>query len=378
MLLRVRKLFQRTLPRSAGHLAGRHGDYRGALEPRVAFFLCPKYQTMPRKFVPRRKVPAWKRKSMAVKTKAKRRAGGAMRYRSSLPRRYISNAGAITNSLWKLSRGRASKQALALRRVGAPDIYQSNYTSPVVCGQGIQKLISFGSLLQPQLKSILDHAPTSAPNRVLIESAQTEITFTNSTNASVEVELYDITFRRDVPLTYQFESGGYSYSGVSSPENFASSGAQAGAGLDPSASPPVLPITYIGASPYDSQIFKSYCKVNRRTHVMLASGATHRHQTMANINRVCNRTTGGMDELTYVREFSYATMLVIRGVAVYQTEEADTTTNQSFLNVVSALRIKYTYVADATNNLWYANDLPAPATAYVRNVGSGQYEAINP
>lgn len=332
---------------------------------------------MPRKYIPRRRgLKSMKKRAAYVKSAAKRRAGGAKRYRASIPRRYVASAGQITNSMWKLARPRASKQALALRRVGAPDIYQNNFSEPILVTQGLQKLVSAGSVLQPQLNAILNHAPDSAPSRVLIESAQTEITYTNSTNASVEVEMYDILFRRDAPLTFTFDTNGFTYSGVSSPENFVDVGIQAGAGLDPAGG--VHPCNYIGASPFDSQIFKSYCRVVRKTHVMLASGATHRHQTMASINRVCNRTTGGMNDLAFLREFSYTTLLVVRGVGVYQTGTETTTTNQAFLNLVTSIRIKYTYVTDATNNLWYANSLPAPADAVVRNIGSGAYEGITP
>lgn len=307
-----------------------------------------------------------------------------MRRRAMRPRRkmwavkrYRSVAGGITNSLWTYGRRRIPKQVLALRRVGAPDIYQDNYQETVSTQSGLQKFISFGSLFQSQIQTLNGVAGNQqAPNRVLIESAQTELTFTNITSAAVEVEIYDIKFKRDIPNTTNVALAAGSYIFNSTPENMISEGAKAAASLASSSS--TDPSLFRGASPFDSQFFKDNCRVVQKSHVMLASGATHRHQQMVKVNRVASQTLTGNQTLAYLKDFSYTTLLCIRGVPVGILEADDTTSSQSTLNVVSSLRIKWTFVQDVTSNLIAHNNLAVSAATQVRNIGNGAIELVTP
>lgn len=334
-------------------------------------------------------MPRLMRKKM-YKSKAKPRAGaagGAARPRSRfvagrrrplLVRRYRAAAGTITNSLWAHGRGtRLPKRVLAMKRVGAPDIYHANFSETVVTPTGLQQFKSYGSLFRSQLQVLNGIAGNqSAPNRVLIESAQTELSFTNLTNAAVEVELYDIVFKRDVPATTTLSLAAGTYIFSSYPENMITQGIKAAASIAPGSL--TDPSQYVGASPFDSQFFKDYCQVKQKSHVMLASGATHRHQTLAKINRVADQSIVGNQNLNYIKGFSYTTLLCIRGAGVRVNDTFDTTTNASTLNVVSSLRIKWTYVQDVTSNAVYNNDLPADIAASVRNIGSGAIELVSP
>lgn len=335
-------------------------------------------------------MPRMMRKKM-YKAKPKSRAAGAAsaakprsrfvagrRRRLPLVRRYRTAAGAITNSLWAFGRGaRLPRQVQALRRVGAPDIYQDNFAETVSTQVGLQTFKSYGSLLRAQLTSLASIAGNqSAPNRILLESAQTEITFTNITNAAVEVELYDIVFKRDVPATTTVALAAGSYIFNSTPENMITEGTKAASGVPPSSL--TDPSTYIGASPFDSQFFKDYCMVKQKSHVMLASGATHRHQTLAKINRVAEQAIVGNQNLNYVKGFSYCTLLCVRGAAAAILESDDSTTNQATLNVVTSLRMKYTWCSDVNYSAYYHNNLSTDAVTQVRNIGNGAIESVTP
>lgn len=292
-------------------------------------------------------------------------------------KRYRAIAGGISNSTWIYGRRRLPKQVQALRRVGAPDIWQDNYSETVACQQGLQKYISFGSIFQSQLASLNAIAGNQqAPNRVLLESSQTEMTFTNVSNAAVEVELYDIRFKRDIPSTTNVAIGTNTYIFNSTPENMISQGAKAAASL-PSASL-TDPSEFRGSTPFDSQFFKDNCRVLQKSVVMLASGASHRHVTNAKHNRVASQTTVGNSSFNYLKDFSYTTLLCIRGLPVGIVEQDETTLSQATLNIVTSLRIKWTFVQDVTSNLVYNNVLPLTGQTQVRNIGSGALESVTP
>lgn len=332
---------------------------------------------------PRRQAPkraAVKRAGLR-KSAAIRRAGGRRKYASKIIR-YNTMAGLLTNSIW-MSKGRKLPfRVRAMKAVAAPDIYQANYGQVVQVGNGVQKFVSFASLTGDQLNTIANKTPAGAPNRVLIENCQTEVTFTNTTNAALEVEVYDIVPKRDVfdEMYIKTDNGTYPWSYI---EDAIEAGCLAGAQLSPAASSPA---NFIGASPFDSQIFKAYFAVAKRAHVMLASGASHRHQQMVGTNKLIDQSViAGASALggsikTYIKGYTYATLLLVRGVAAYNPSAepaGDATTNGAFLNVVTSVRVKYTFVTDNTNTLNYTNVLTT-GVPNVRNIGSGAYEALSP
>jgi len=300
-----------------------------------------------------------------------------MRPRRVAVRRINSVSGGVSNSRFYHGRRRLTKQVLALRRVGAPDTWQDNFSDTVSTQVGLQKFISFGSLLRSQLQQLNSLAGNQgAPNRVLVETASTELTFTNITNAAVEVDIYDIKFKRDIPNTTTVALAAGTYIFNSYPENMITEGAKAAASIAPASL--TDPSLYRGAIPYDSQFFKDNCKVIQKTQVMLSSGATHRHQQNVKLNRIASQTVVGNESLSYIKDFSYTTLLCIRGVPVGIAESDDTTTTQSTLNIVSSLRIKWTFVQDATSNLVYNNALPVAGDTQVRNIGNGAIESVTP
>lgn len=306
------------------------------------------------------------------KAGAKRRAGGAAGYRKLIQ----SASGLMTNSLWSYRARALPFRVRAMKAVGAPDVYHQNFAQVLNTATGLQTYTSYPSVTPTQLKAISGLTPSGAPNRVLIQSAQTEITFTNVNNTSCEVELYDIFFKRDVSVGANITTSVDNYP-IENIDDMIKNGSKASAGIVLGGSDVSR---YIGASPFDSQPFKNYCRVVKRTHVMLASGASHRHQALIGINKLGDESIIGNDDLTYLKGFTYATLMYVRGVGAYDPTDVTggPTVNGCFLNVVTSVRIKYTYVTDSTNTVHY-NNQPLPlGLPNVRNPGSGQYEPLSP
>lgn len=331
--------------------------------------------------------PPWK---SARKPRAKAGAGKASARRKytrkpSKRSRLINGvAGGVTGSYWSIRGPKLSPRVAQMKRVGAPDIRQWNYGTTIICEQGLQNYASFGSMLQEQVTDILNRAGGNAgnPNRVCLESSQTELTFTNVANCAVEVVLYDIKFKRDLYDLIEFTSNGGNYSFVPTPELMIENGIKAGAGIAQANNPD--PSRYIGSSPFDSSVFKDYCTVVKSTKVMLPSGATHRHQTLSKLNKLINRSVGGDSNKLAFKDLTYTTLMYVRGVGAYATKpEPDpvstATTNSALLNVITSLRVKYTYVSDNTFTLSYGDTLQHEInTVYTRNIGSGEYELVGP
>lgn len=322
------------------------------------------------------------KKRTAARRAAVRKAGvrkGARKAVAMRARRYPliqAASGMLTNSLWVNKARRLPFRIRALKAVGAPDIYHQNSSQVLNSVTGLQTYTSFPTCTPTQLKAISGLTPSGQPNRVCIESAQTEITFTNVNNTSCELELYDIFFKRDLSVGANITVGGNNYA-FDNIDEMIKEGCMAGASIAPGGTDVSR---YIGASPFDSQPFKAFCRVVKRTHVMLASGASHRHQAQIGINKLGDESVIGNDDLTYIKGFTYATLAYVRGVGAYDPTDVTggPTTNGVFLNVVTSVRIKYTFVTDNTNSITYNNKPLPTGLPNVRNPGSGAYEALSP
>lgn len=352
----------------------RWASARGTGAP-AKYFLDPEYQTMvlyrrrrplAKKSAPKR---AYVRRAGIRKGRAIRRAGGRSGYRKLIQ----SMAGMVTNSLWSYKGPRLSPRVRAMKMVGSPNIQHKNFATTLSSVAGLQVYASYGTLIGIDLTALQQAVPHNEPNRLVVESSQTEITLTNSNNCAAEIELYDVMFKRDVSVdqTLNTNSGTYTFTTI---DQMWEQGAKASAGEPPGGTDVSR---YIGASPFDSQPFKTFCRVVKRTHVMLASGASHRHQSQIGINKLIDASLASDLTKAYVKGFSYATLIVARGVAAYAPADppvGGSTVNSVFINVATATRIKYTYVQDVTQNVHYNNYPLSTSTVNVRNIGSGAYE----
>lgn len=288
---------------------------------------------------------------------------------------------------------RPSRQVIALEKVGAPNQWTNQYSFRVDNAYGFQDACSFNfcdPLRLAQLPQSIGIGGVNGipPFRYVLDSVIGSISMANATTAPVELDIYDIVLKRDLPLTLNIwqNAQGYTAGAAPYPDVIWKYFIAMNNGL-----PGTTPIANsaaknIGASPFDCTVFKDYFKVKKRTHVMLSQGGVHRHQVVQRPNKLLdstlfnqnnplapdiNRSLGGIQGLTtYV-------MVVQRGFPVSDAESAPTvTTSLGSVCYVQEYRYKYTWVADNVYSTYNGDSLTSPVSAQVINVGSGAAEPI--
>lgn len=321
----------------------------------------------------------YKKKAAAKRKPAMKRKAGYRRRAPVRSKAFQTSAGGLTQDVWSYGRRQLPARIKAMKAVSAPDILTGNYAENLVVTAGVQNFRSYASLQPPQLKQILDLISNNSMNRAVVQTCQTELTFTNNTNAAVELEIMDVLFNRDIPSQgFEFTNSAFTYPvPIPTIENLIEVGCKAASGTNPAGSS-VSEI--VGASPFDSPLFKAYCRVAKRTHVILSSAGSHRHTQLVNLNKIAERAVQGTtDTFKYLRGWTYATLVKVKGVAGYAPESTPTTATVTpcFVQMYSSSRIKFSWVADNTQTVNYVNTL-VDDIPNVRNIGSGAYEPISP
>lgn len=322
---------------------------------------------------PARKMYKPKAKAGYKKRAYRKRAGAMLGYAKK------SAAGNMTESRF-VQRMRASRVVKGIETVGQPQVFVFNKGYNALTQEGRQGAIAVADLGATDLRQILstvqptgaNPAGTSYVKRAIIESVIGECEFTNSSTARVNVDVYDIIRIRD-----------------SNPNNVSStapllawyygSGAQTPAGNDLSFN------VIIGTQPTDSQAFKDYFKILKRTHLVMDQGATHRHMFSRRINKIVDNEvvgdasyTGNSNDL---KPYTHYVMVVFHGQAcatdsTTEPSYATTTTAQVRLDLVQTYRVKYTQVSWNSPNLYYDSGalLSGVTDDLIVNAGSGQIE----
>lgn len=317
--------------------------------------------------------------AMKRKSKARRRPA----YRKPLVSQFNTPAGSASSSLWSFGqRRRLPFRVRTMKAAGAPDAYIVNGGFNCNVSQGTQRYYGFNSVTQGHLEDICQTAGTqSAFNRVILENAIATLSLTNITNTAAEIDIFDVVFKRDVPDAIQvvLPAGTYTAAAGSLPDMI-NAGVNAARTLAPGASGSYT----LGTNAWDSQIFKEYCQVVKRTRVMLASGASHRHTSNVNLSKVISQSVAGSVNMEAFKGYTFATLIRINGAAAYvpSGEEATLGTSADITcQAVYSLRIKYSFIQDVSSNLTVQDILgdnftAPPATT--RNPGSGALEAVSP
>jgi len=310
--------------------------------------------------------------------------------RAMRPRRTLAQAtqfntplGGASSSLWSYGqRRRLPARVKAMKQVGAPDSYIVNGGFNCNVSQGTQRFYGFNSVTQGHVEDICQAAGNQVGlNRVVLENAIATLSLTNITNTSAELDIYDVVFKRDVPnaIKVTLTAGAYIAANADLPQMI-NEGINAARNLAPGASGSYA----FGTNPWDSQIFKEYCHVVKRTRVMLASGASHRHTSSVNLSKVIAQSVAGSENVKALKGYTFATLVRINGAAAYipTGDEAELGTIADITcQAVYSLRIKYSFVQDVTSSLYVSDILGADFTtpaATTRNPGSGALEGVSP
>jgi hypothetical protein len=293
------------------------------------------------------------------------------------PRRVKAQIGQLSQSMYRLG-ARVTPQVKALKRVGAANVSVNQRVVQINTDFGFQTSQSFWHFSVPEIQTIIATVPTSSTagaTRCVLESAQNQITFTNSSNSSAEVEIYDLVLKKDLLSAPSFTVNSQSYVPQATPSSYWIQGSLASEGVTGGTSP--APSQFIGASPFDSLLFKDYFKVHKRTAVMLPQGSTHRHSVLIKPSRLINQfelSTGGAGSFG-IRGLTVFTMLVVKGVPISDVDADAPTTSSIRLDCIQGTRYKWTWVADTSATGYYTDNLTTPAAAdtSILNIGSGAF-----
>lgn len=273
---------------------------------------------------------------------------------------------------------RPSSRVRAMKKVSTANYFIQNAGQKILANEGFQGLHSFSYSSQGTLEAILSKVPNTidAPQnggsqvrKYLLEQVTGEYLITNSTTSTAYVDIYDIVRKRDEGAP---EKNGFRP--TASPTNAWAQGV-----LDENGgSTPDVELT-INSLPTDSQLFKDYFKVVKRSHIAMQQGATHRHMVKLHPNQLVDsslldRSTGDLAGLTVY------TMIVCYGQPISSSDPESgasaTTTSMISLDIVHAARYKYTWVADQSVNFYYDNQLVSLVQENIINVGSGQPDTV--
>lgn len=213
--------------------------------------------------------------------------------------------------------------------------------------------------------------PANATFRVALESAQHTLHFANTGSTPVNVTLYDVVCSKHVPLIYHDLSGSpVSSAGqpltmtpvVSWAEGY-NNQYLAGSAYKPLQ---VIgsTIANLGVIPTESEFFRRYYKVVKKTTLSLPIGGQHKHLVGLKSNYIVNNNL--FSQNGQFAGLSYTTLMVVSGVPVVACPLSaslppQATTSQTSVSCVQTVKYKWTWVRDSETNVYNANYLPSGA-----------------
>jgi len=331
---------------------------------------------------PRRRAPrrATRRPARKPTTASAPRRKPAVRRRRG-PVRHTAVNGLVTQSVVKhfsTKKNATPAVARSIKMVGTPNVYFLQTPVPVFGAvSGRQNVASFQHVGKPDLTTIRNSITTNnIPIRYALESYQCDIQMTNQSTAPIEVEIWDLKLTRDVLRTFLYNTSLGTYSVAPVPEEYWYTGMLLGSNLPSTTPVSSNPGTFIGASLYDSQLFKEYFRSVKKTIVTLAQGATHRHEVLMSLNYVVNDALVLNESENSIVGLTTFTMVNVKGYPAGGPSTGISTAVPNLMCIQSK-RYKYTWAQDLSSNIFYSQNLGTPETLDIVNVGSGQIEPAN-
>lgn len=271
---------------------------------------------------------------------------------------------------------RASPQvARAIKMVGSPNVFLAQVPQTVTSIQQYQAYGSFAHLPMSSLLAIRQ-AVNTGPGaiRYVVETYMSEMTFTNTSTAPCELELWDVCLKKDLTTAWTYTAGTNTYTIFPEPTSYWASGSLIQAGLPVSSGIGVRPANQIGSTPYDSQLFTSFFEVKKRTLITMPSGSTHRHSVFMKPNYlVKDSEVQNSGLIAGVSGLTSFTLYAINGFPTGNDFDG-TTYSGSQVSAVNSSRTKYGWSADLSQTLYRTGPDQVSATLDIVNIGSGLVE----
>lgn len=320
--------------------------------------------------------PAYKKKATAAKRKPMQRRKPARHPRPTL-------AGSSGNMVRNPGGGSCStstyahnipptKQVKNFEYLGAPNIGFQNRVLSIQSQSGGQAYQSFDIATAGLARQIAALVPDGtatgrSPWRFCLQETLDTFHFTNATSGTVEVDLYDLFPKRDIPDSYVFIPPGQlpsttnSYLLSGTVDSYWKQGARMSSQIAADASLSIEPSEQYNASPDDSVFFKTFYRAVKRTRIFLPQGASHKHTVMRHINRVINTTEVGGDAYSQLKRFTSSLLVVVRGEPLDAVDPAGgpnvITTAVAKLQVVQTARFKWTWISDQAMTNYISSNL---------------------
>lgn len=307
------------------------------------------------------------RKARAAAT---RLGASVLRYRRRKPGLKIQNVkptpGLTSHSMFKASR-RPNRQVLAMKRVGAPNQNEFNTGVQTIASEGFQNAYCTSWFNQHDIQNMITKVPTGTvpppgayrTNRFVLESGICELLMTNSSLASCYVDIYDIARKRDANITEFAFTRDPLQAWIQGEFDTTQTNLDA--------------YKFLKASPFDSQVFKDWFKVVKRTRIELSQGASHRHSVLLKPNKLVDAALPNFVDGDYAGLTMY-TLVVFYGQPASVPQEgapAIVTTAQIALDTVSTSRYKWTWVHDTTQQVYQEDNLSTLKGEQLVSTGAG-------
>lgn len=344
---------------------------------------------------------ARKSKAPARKQGPKRKPQKKRQLKSSLGESFgnmVRNPGNGACSTSSFSNSKpASKVVKSIDLIGAPNIGFQNKTFSVKHLSGTQGS-TFCQIMPVSLLNVIADRVGSAtttgrpPWRFVVQETLDTFHMTNGTGSTLEVDLYDIFPKRNIPSQQDYVPPGQVptvgppsniYELNDSPLEYWEQGSRLAGSTAADASLAVNYKDFYNATPMDSPLFKTYFRVSQRTRIFLPQGASHKHTVTRHINQLVNTSEciTGEGSLGSLTKCSSYLMIVVRGEPVQGTTIDDPavnliTTSKGNLQVVQTARYKWTWAADTTYSNYYINQLASVTALANINPATGTADPI--
>lgn len=364
------------------------------------------------------------RKSVGRRRQSVRRAKQGMPKRQTLQ----SSLGGLTMSRFS-SAQRPNAVATTIKRAGAPNTINITYPG-VLRGEGgrqqygswyvnagndlrriwasIQsEYLQVNPVTNAEVTSTTPYTGTFNPTpgnqsfRYVLESSISQLYLANTSGTPLNVELYDIVCKRDLGQVgfdisgYPIQNNGRPYPIPSGTQNgtpfltpdiawyqgMANQNTTA-TGFESFALTEKTDPSNLGATPYQSKLFKDYFKVVRKTNLSLPIGGQHKHFLDLKPNRVIDGDMLWQNSL--FKGLSFFTLIVASGVPVVRCPETDpmppfsnlanplgdSTTSAVSLSIIQQVKYKWSWVEDTRENIYRAN--------YINNLNARTAQSVQP
>lgn len=266
---------------------------------------------------------------------------------------------------------KAPKYIQMLKKLSGINKYELNWGFRVEANAGLQNAESYWHYDSQPLSQMFNTITAgNASKRLLLRSSNTNIQFSNCSNAVLYATIYDILCKREQAISSAYISPEQTWSAAEIQE---SNGLYA------------LGNTMVGSIPTKFDLVNQFFKIEKVTTHLLQPGEVHNHQVRLFPNKMISANR--MLLACRYAGLTRCTMIVVRGTPIDMTGVSDLSGNQSHydasgnmqapvlvgntsittspcaVNVVFSTRYLYQWIADIDNDLTLTNNLQTTTDA---------------